>query len=58
MLPKVILYEEVPEDLLARLDQQTDLTVLETFEGVSDSGIKSQQDSELDTQCQKGIVGN
>jgi gluconate 2-dehydrogenase len=39
MTPKVILYEEVPEDLLARLEQQTDLTVLETFEGVSDKAL-------------------
>ncbi len=39
MEPKVILYEEVPEDLLARLEQQTDLTVLETFEGVSDKAL-------------------
>ena len=39
MPPKVILYEEVPEDLLGRLEQQTDLTVLETFEGVSDKAL-------------------
>lgn len=39
MLPKVILYQEVPEDLLVRLEQQADLTVLETFEGVSDKAL-------------------
>ncbi len=39
MQPKIILYEDVPEDLLARLEQQTDLTVLETFEGVSDKAL-------------------
>jgi gluconate 2-dehydrogenase len=33
---KIILYEDLPADLLARLEESSDMTVLETFEGVSD----------------------
>lgn len=39
MVPKIVLYDDVPEDLLTRLEQQTDVTILETFEGVSDKAL-------------------
>ena len=39
MLPKIILYEPVPKDLLERLEQHTDVTVVETFEGLSEKAL-------------------
>ncbi len=39
MLPKIILYEAVPKDLLERLEQYTDVTVVETFEGLSEKAL-------------------
>ena len=39
MPPKIILYEAVPKDLLERLEQHTDVTVVETFEGLSEKAL-------------------
>ena len=41
MPAKIILYEDLPAGLLARLEESSDMTVLETFEGVSDKVLHS-----------------
>ncbi len=39
MLPKIILYDEIPADLLERLEQHTDVTVIDTFKGIPDTEL-------------------
>jgi len=41
MLPKIILYDNLPPDLHAYLEQRTELTRIESFESVSPSDLES-----------------